>query len=574
MIFDDKCEIVSSHQLEHTQIYPKPGWVEHDPLEIWEKVEECVKCALESAGLSASDISGIGITNQRESTLVWNRRTSIPYYNVVVWNDARTSSICDKLKKDGGGADRFRSTTGLPVAPYFSATKLAWLMESVPGLREDAQAGEALFGTIDTWLLWKLTGGAVYITDVTNASRTMMMDLATLDWSPSILHELGFPRQMLPEIKSSSEIYGTAVGLLAGVPIAGVLGDQQAALVGQTCFDSGTAKCTYGTGSFVLLNTGEKPFTSTKGLLTTVGYKLGKDAPCVYALEGSISYAGSTVQWCRDALGIIKDAKEIETLARTVNDNGGVYFVPAFGGLFAPYWRMDARGTICGLTAYNTKAHIARAVLEATAFQVEAVLRAMKGDSGVSLQILKVDGGMTANSLLMQFQSDMVDVPVQKPRIGETTALGAAFAAGLAVGVWRDTEQLRAMWILDWEHEPSMPQSMRAEFLAGWSKAIGKAVGWEEPKTQQQTGEQVLTPRRARHKRGSRGVNRGAQGHADSHANRDDHTVIDASPAPAGPAPRWSSNLWWFSLDMILFTASCAALVGYAIGKGKMESRR
>ncbi|CAM9092691.1 unnamed protein product [Chrysoparadoxa australica] len=482
LLFNTSGKVVSSSQQEQTQHYPRSGWVQQDALEIWDQVVGCVNAALKDAQASASVIAAIGITNQRESTLVWNKHTGVPYHPLIVWNDTRTSDICEMLQKEGG-ADRFREQTGLPVATYFSATKILWLFEHVKGLREDAMNGTAVFGTMDTWLMWKLTQGKTFVTDVTNASRTMLMNLKTLAWDQAILDSLGVPNTMLPEIRSSSEVYAAVstpdLPGLEGVKIAGVLGDQQAALFGQNCFEPGAAKCTYGTGAFILMNSGSEMVPSTHGLLTTVGYKLG-DAPPVYALEGSIAYAGSVVQWARDNLGLIEEARGIETLAKTVDDNGGVYFVPAFAGLFAPYWRMDARGVICGLTAYNTKGHLARAVLEATVFQVTEVLQAMRKDSQVELKMLRVDGGMTGNGLLMQLQADALDKQVLRPRLSEeTTALGAAFAAGLAVGVWSDLEQLRAIWAVGDEYWPAMKEAKRSELLRRWRQTVKNSLGWE-----------------------------------------------------------------------------------------------
>ncbi|CAM9760772.1 unnamed protein product [Ectocarpus fasciculatus] len=480
IVFGRDGSIVAEHQMEHEQFYPRPGCVEHDAEEIWRNVEMCVKSALNTACLGAPDMAAVGITNQRESTLVWDRNTGTPLHPLIVWNDVRTESICRDLKADGG-ADRFRGRTGLPISPYFSATKLMWLLDNVAGLRELAEKGDALFGTMDSWLMWKLTGGRMHVTDVTNASRTNLMSLEGLHWDKSILQELGIPACMLPSIVSSSEVYCVADNpdnVLNGVRVAGILGDQQAALFGQTCFREGQTKCTYGTGSFILMNTGERVVPSTNGLLSTVGFKLGEQA-CVYALEGSIAYAGSTVQWLRDNLEMIKSASEIEALARTVEDNGGVFFVPAFAGLLAPHWRGDARGLMCGLTAYNTKAHVVRAVLESTAFQVQEVLGAMNQDSGVEAVSLKVDGGMTANTLLMQFQADLLGVQVLRPKMSETTALGAAFAAGLAVGVWEDIDDLSKTWALGQEYEATMAAEKRDTLLRNWQRAVKRSLGWE-----------------------------------------------------------------------------------------------
>ncbi len=481
MIFDHAGAVVAIDQKEHEQIYPKPGWVEHDPLEIWNRSVEVIRGALAKAGVSAADLAAVGVTNQRETTVVWDRRTGKPIHNAIVWQDTRTADICNELAKDGG-QDRLRPKVGLPLATYFSGPKIKWILENVEGARAKAEAGELLFGNIDTWCIWNLTGGpdgGVHVTDVSNASRTMLMNLETLDWDPEILKLMGIPRSMLPAIKASSEVYGHAKGDLAGVPVAGDLGDQQAALFGQTCFSAGEAKNTYGTGCFMLLNTGTKPIQSKSGLLTTLGYKIGKE-PAVYALEGSIAITGALVQWLRDNLGMIKTSAEIEDLARTVDDNGGVYFVPAFSGLFAPYWKNDARGVIAGLTRYVNKGHIARAVLEATAWQTREVLDAMNADSGVALTALKVDGGMVYNELLMQFQSDVLAVPVIRPKVAETTALGAAYAAGLAVGFWNAVEDLRANWAKDKEWHPQLDAATREKEYKFWKKAVTRTFDWVE----------------------------------------------------------------------------------------------
>ena len=481
ILFDRGGNIVSVAQKEHQQIYPKPGWVEHAPLEIWENVQEVVRGALENGQAAPADIAAIGITNQRETALVWEKQTGNPVYNAIVWQDTRTDAICDELGKDGG-QDRFRSITGLPLATYFSGPKIRWILDNIPGTRERAENGELLFGNMDTWLIWKLTGE--HVTDVTNASRTMLMDLGKLDWDESILSVLDIPRAMLPEIRSSSEVYGyTSLGDASGgdgtrTPVAGDLGDQQAALFGQACYHVGEAKNTYGTGCFMLLNTGETPVPSKAGLLTTLGYKLA-DQPAVYALEGSIAITGALVQWLRDNLGLIEKSSDVEALANTVEDNGGIYFVPAFSGLFAPYWRSDARGAILGMTRYVNKGHIARAALEATAFQTREVLDAMEKDSGVRLTALKVDGGMVFNETLMQFQADILDVPVIRPKIAETTALGAAYAAGLAVGFWQDFAELRANWGRDKEWAPRMEDSERADLYAAWKKAVTRTFDWK-----------------------------------------------------------------------------------------------
>ncbi len=479
MIFDHAGAVVAVDQKEHEQIYPKPGWVEHDANEIWTRSVEVIRGCLAKAGITAADLAAVGVTNQRETTVVWDRRTGKPIHNAIVWQDTRTADICNELAKDGG-QDRLRPKVGLPLATYFSGPKVKWMLENVEGARAKAEAGDLLFGNIDTWCIWNLTGGVkggVHVTDVSNASRTMLMNLATLDWDPEILQLMGIPRAMLPAIKASSAVYGTAVGDLAGVPVAGDLGDQQAALFGQTCFSAGEAKNTYGTGCFMLLNTGTKPVPSKSGLLTTLGYKIGNE-PAVYALEGSIAITGALVQWLRDNLTMIKTSPEIEDLAKTVDDNGGVYFVPAFSGLFAPYWKNDARGVIAGLTRYVNKGHIARAVLEATAWQTREVLDAMNADSGVALTALKVDGGMVFNELLMQFQSDVLNVPVIRPKVAETTALGAAYAAGLAVGFWAAVEDLRVNWQKDKEWTPKMDAATRDKDYKLWKKAVTRTFEW------------------------------------------------------------------------------------------------
>ena len=476
ILFEHAGNIVAADQKEHQQIYPKPGWVEHDALEIWENTQRVVRAALEKSGLDVADIAAIGITNQRETTLIWERITGRPVYNAIVWQDTRTESICTKLAKEAG-QNRFQTRTGLPLATYFSGPKIKWILDNVPGVRPRAEKGELIFGNMDTWLLWNMTGAQV--TDVTKASRTLLMDLKTLDWDDEILRILDIPRCMLPEIRSSSEVYGNAKGGLGGVPVAGDLGDQQAALFGQTCYKTGEAKNTYGTGCFMLLNTGETPVLSKNGLLTTLGYKLG-DKPAVYALEGSIAITGALVQWLRDNLGLIEKSADVETLAGSVQDSGGIYFVPAFSGLFAPYWRSDARGAIVGMTRYVNKGHIARAVLEATAFQTREVLDAMEKDSGVKLTALKVDGGMVFNELLMQFQADILNVPVIRPKVAETTALGAAYAAGLAIGFWKDYDELRANWGMDKQWKPSMSIDKRHTLYSGWKKAVTKTFDWIE----------------------------------------------------------------------------------------------
>ncbi|CAA9396450.1 MAG: Glycerol kinase, partial [uncultured Chloroflexia bacterium] len=459
MIFNRRGEVIAARQREHRQIFPRPGWVEHDPLEIWQRTEEVIRGALEAGNLEPRRIVSIGITNQRETTVLWERATGKPVSNAIVWQDTRTDGIINGLAQEGG-QDRFRAQTGLPLATYFAGPKIAWMLDEVAGTRAAAERGDLLFGTIDTFLLWWLSGGpdgGVHITDVTNASRTMLMNLATLDWDDEILRQMGIPRSLLPEIRPSSQHYATARGILEGVPIAGLLGDQHAAVVGQACFGVGEAKNTYGTGNFMLLNTGTTPVASSHGLLTTVAYQFGS-APAVYALEGSIAVTGSLVQWLRDNLQIIAASDDVEALAQTVEDNGGVYFVPAFSGLFAPYWRSDARGAIVGMTRYTNRGHIARAALEATAFQTREVLDAMEQDSGVQLQALKVDGGMVVNSTLMQFQADMIGVDVIRPRVAETTALGAAYAAGLATGFWSNLDDLRQNWQIDRVWKPQMDE--------------------------------------------------------------------------------------------------------------------
>ncbi|WP_156761925.1 glycerol kinase GlpK [Microbacterium karelineae] len=481
IIFDHEGSIVSVGQKEHEQILPRPGWVEHDPAEIWRNVQEVIGLALSRADLTRHQIAGIGITNQRETAVVWDRTTGQPVYNAIVWQDTRTQAIVDRLAGDEG-SDRFKSIVGLPLATYFSGTKIAWILENVDGAREKAEAGDLMFGTTDTWVLWNLTGGVdggAHVTDVTNASRTLFMDLETLEWRDDILAEFGVPRSMMPEIRSSSEVYGYAedTSLLRETPIAGILGDQQAATFGQAAFEAGESKNTYGTGNFLIFQTGEEKILSKNGLLTTVGYKLG-DQPVRYALEGSIAVTGSLIQWLRDQLGIISEAPEVEVLAKGVEDNGGVYVVPAFSGLFAPYWRPDARGAIVGLTRYVNKGHIARAALEAVAFQTRDVLDAVNADAGVDLTELRVDGGMIANDTLMQFQADVLGVPVVRPVVAETTALGAAYAAGLAVGFWKDLGELSANWQEDSRWEPQMPQEEVDRTLRLWRKAITKSMDW------------------------------------------------------------------------------------------------
>lgn len=477
IIFNKAGEIISVGQKEHQQIYPQAGWVEHNPDEIWQNTQEVIGLALGKANLSAKDIAAVGITNQRETTVVWNKHTGKPYYNAIVWQDTRVGSELAELAKDGG-MDRFRAKTGLPLAAYFSGLKLRWLLNNIEGLRADAEKGDAIFGNMDTFIAWHLTGG-LHITDVTNASRTQLMDLATCQWDDEILGIFNIPKIMLPEIKSSSKVYGHAKGVLGGVPLAGILGDQQAALVGQTCFNPGQGKNTYGTGCFLLMNTGEKPVPSKHGLLTTVAYQLG-DEPVHYALEGSVAITGALVQWLRDNLGIIKNSPDIEKLAKEVDDNGGCYFVPAFSGLYAPYWKSDARGVIVGLTRYVNKSHIARAALEATAFQTWEVLEAMEKDAGISITSLRVDGGMVVNQLLMQFQADILGEEVICPKIIETTALGAAYAAGLAVGYWKNLEDLRKNWGIAHTWKKQMPASTRQHLQGQWKKAVTKSFDWAE----------------------------------------------------------------------------------------------
>ncbi len=484
IIFDHAGRIVGLAQEEHRQIYPQPGLVEHDPLEIWARTQDVVREAIALAGIQPTDIAAVGITNQRETTVVWDRRTGQPYYNAIVWQDTRTKDICDALAQDGG-QDRFRDKTGLPLATYFSGPKIKWILDHVPEARAAAERGDALFGTIDTWLIWNLTGGpdgGAHVTDVTNASRTLLMNLHTLNWDDEILSILGIPRTMLPRIVPSSDpaTWGTtrtSGPFAAEIPVCGNLGDQQAALVGQTCFDVGEAKNTYGTGCFLLMNTGTTPVPSHHGLLTTLAYKFG-DAPAVYALEGSIAITGALVQWLRDNLQFFEKSSDVEACARSVPDNGGIYFVPAFSGLFAPYWRSDARGIIVGLTRYINKGHICRAALEATAYQTRDVFEAMIQDAGIALKALKVDGGMVVNELLMQFQADILNVPVVRPVVAETTSLGAAYAAGLAVGFWKNLDDLRANWQVDKVWEPRMDEATRERLYAGWKKAVERTFGW------------------------------------------------------------------------------------------------
>ena len=482
IIFDHSGSIVASDQKEHTQIYPKPGWVEHDALEIWNSVLYVIRGALNKTHIPLSDIAACGITNQRETTVVWERATGRPVANAIVWQDTRTAGFMNQLAAEGG-QDRFREIVGLPTNPYFSGSKIRWLLDNTPGAREKAENGELCFGTIDTWLIWNLTGGpngGVHVTDVSNASRTFLMNLHTLDWDDQMLEIIGVPRSVLPQIKASSEVYGLiSIPDLKDIPVSGDLGDQQAALFGQTCYTAGEAKNTYGTGCFLLMNTGTEPIQSKNGLLTTLAYKIG-DQPAYYALEGSIAITGALVQWMRDNLKMIETSSDIEKLANTVEDSGGIYFVPAFSGLFAPYWRSDARGAIVGLTRYINAGHIARAVLESTAYQSAEVLEAMNKDSGVPLTALKVDGGMVHNQTLMQFQSDILGVPVIRPKVAETTALGAAYAAGLAVGFWKQIDDLRENWQIDQKWQPQMEAATRETLMAGWKKAVTRTLDWVE----------------------------------------------------------------------------------------------
>jgi glycerol kinase len=483
MIFNHGGEVVSVAQKEHEQIYPKPGWVEHDPKEIWARTQEVMDEALDAANATADDISGLGITNQRETTVVWDKNTGEPVMNAIVWQDTRTDKLVDELSRDGG-QNRFAEQVGLPLATYFSGPKVRWILDNVDGVQEKAESGDLVFGNIDTWCIWNLTGGTdggLHITDPTNASRTMLMDLRKLAWDDGIAGTIGVPTAMLPEIKASSEVYGEvrSGGKFDGVQIAGDLGDQQAATFGQTCFDVGEAKNTYGTGNFLLLNTGTEAVTSKNGLLTTVGYKIG-DNDAIYCLEGAIAITGALVQWLRDNLKLIKAAPEVEDLAKSVEDNGGCYFVPAFSGLFAPYWKSNARGVVAGLTRYVSAGHIARATLEATAYQSREVVEAMNQDSGVDLESLKVDGGMVGNDLLMQFQADLLGVPVIRPKVPETTSLGAAYAAGLATGMWNNEDELRENWVEDKRWEPQMEASQRDEYYKYWKRAVTKSFDWFE----------------------------------------------------------------------------------------------
>jgi glycerol kinase len=483
MIFDHSGSVIAVDQREHEQIFPRPGWVEHNPAEIWDRTRSVVQGALQKASAAATDLAAVGITNQRETTVVWNKKTGQAVYNAIVWQDTRTDQLVNQFARDGG-QDRFRQKVGLPLATYFSGPKIRWILDNVEGARQAAENGDIVFGNIDTFVAWWLTGGpdgGIHITDVSNASRTMLMSLETQNWDDDILQIMGIPRQMLPEIRPSSMVYGECKGILGNVPLAGILGDQQAATVGQTCYDIGEAKNTYGTGNFMLLNTGTDLIHSKSGLLTTPAYKFG-DQPVVWALEGSIAVTGSLVQWLRDNIGIISAAPEIEDLASKVQDNGGMYIVPAFSGLFAPYWRSNARGVMVGLTRYINKNHIARAALEATAYQTREVAEAMNKDSGVELTSLKVDGGMVYNDLLMQFQTDILGVPVVRPKVAETTALGAAYAAGLATGYWKTTDEMRSNWQVDKTWEPKMSEDQREELYAGWKKAVTRTFDWAEDK--------------------------------------------------------------------------------------------
>ncbi len=480
MVFDHGGNIITSAQKEHQQIYPRPGWVEHDPMEIWRNTQEVIGGALARAALGPGDLAAVGITNQRETTVVWDRRSGEPLHNALVWQDTRVDQLVAEYVRDGG-PNRFRAKTGLPMASYFSALKLQWILDNVPGARGKAKSGDVLFGNIDTWLLWNLTGGpngGLHFTDVTNASRTQLMNLESLQWDGELLDIFKIPAAVLPRIVASSELYGEAKApALVGASIAGILGDQQAALVGQACFRAGEAKNTYGTGCFLLMNTGEKPISSTAGLITTVAYQIAKQ-PAHYALEGSIAITGALVQWLRDNLRIIGSSAEVETLAGEVEDNGGVFFVPAFSGLYAPHWNERARGTIAGLTRYATRSHIARAALEATAYQTREVLTAMEQDSSIPITELRVDGGMVVNELLMQFQADIVNVPVVRPKITETTALGAAYAAGLAVGYWRSRDDLLGNWQVDKRWTPQMNENRRGTLFRSWQKAVGRSLDW------------------------------------------------------------------------------------------------
>jgi glycerol kinase len=474
IVFDAAGTVIAASQAEHRQHFPRPGWVEHDPVEIWHRVERVVRGALDNAGLSRADLSAVGITNQRETTMVWDATSGEPGGNAIVWQDTRTDRLIRELATEHDD-EWWRERCGLPLATYFAGPKLRWMLDADPDLRSRAEAGELRFGTMDSWLIWQLTGH--HITDVTNACRTMLMNLRTLDWDDALLAAMGVPRAMLPRIAPSSQVYGEAGGYLAGVPVASALGDQQAALFGQACFSAGEAKCTYGTGSFLLLNTGAAPVRSEHGLLSTVGYQIGAQPP-VYALEGSIAVTGALIQWLRDNLGIIDNAEQVNELAARVDDNGGCYIVPAFSGLFAPHWRPDARGVIVGLTSYVTREHLARAALEATAWQVADIVEAMNAGSDLRLAMLKVDGGMTASDLLLQIQADILDVPVVRPTVTETTCLGAAYAAGLAVGFWPDQDALKENWRVDRRFEPEMADTDRKAERSQWRKAVSRSLDW------------------------------------------------------------------------------------------------
>lgn len=476
IVFDRAGRIVSLAQKVHAQIYPQPGWVEHDPMEIWNNTQDVIALALSSKGLEPEDLAAVGVANQRETTVVWDRRTGLPVHNALVWQDTRVDGMARRYAADGG-THRFGAVTGLPLASYFSGLKLKWLLDNLPGLRARAAAGELAFGTVDSWLMWNLTDGAVHVTDVTNASRTQLMNLRTLDWDRDMLEAFDIPRSVLPRIASSSEVYGQARGALHGVRLTGILGDQQAALVGQACFRPGEVKNTYGTGCFMLMNTGDQICRSQAGLLTTVAYRFGAAEPC-YALEGSVAIAGALVQWLRDNLGLIRTSAEVEALAESVDDNGDVYFVPAFSGLYAPYWRHDARGIVAGLTRFARAGHVARAALESVAYQTCDVAQAMAADSGIALSELRADGGMVVNGLLMQFQADMLGVPVVRPTVAETTALGAAYAAGLAVGVWSGMEELAAHWSAHSRWNPGMAIERREDLHRSWKKAVGRSLDW------------------------------------------------------------------------------------------------
>ena len=479
ILFDHAGRLVSVAQREHRQHFPRPGWVEHDATEIWRNVERVVPQAVSQARASSDQIAAIGIANQRETSVLWERRTGRPVSNAITWQDTRTAGMVEQLSAEGG-SDRFRDRCGLPLMTYFSGPRIRWMLDRDPVLREQAERGEVLFGTMETWLIWNMTGGpdgGLHVTDVTNASRTMLMDIRHLDWDDELLDAFGVPRAMLPEIRSNVEVFASTTSVLPGVPIGAALGDQQAALFGQTCFSPGEAKCTYGTGAFLLLNTGPDLVNSSHGLLTTVGYKVGDRDP-IYALEGSIAVTGSLVQWLRDRLGLISSAPEIETLAREVEDNGGCYIVPAFSGLFAPHWRSEARGLIIGLTSYITTGHLARAILEATAWQTREVVDAMNADSGLDLKGLKVDGGMTSDNLLMQTVADVLDVPVERPMVSETVSLGAAYAAGLAVGFWPELKGLRRHWHQAARWLPEMDATRRRREYDNWQRAVARTYDW------------------------------------------------------------------------------------------------